>query len=77
MDEMDKAQACEQADRDAALRATLARVAAANTPRDARVDATCIDCDQPIEPQRIAVLRKTSRCAECAHAWERRFAWSR
>lgn len=77
MDDIDQAQAREQLDRDAALQATLARVAVANAPRDARVDATCIDCDQPIEPQRIAVLRKTSRCASCAHEFERRFACSR
>jgi RNA polymerase-binding transcription factor DksA len=75
MDEVDQAQANEQADRDAALQATLARVAAANVPRDARADETCIDCDQPIEAARLAVLRKTSRCASCAYDYERRHAW--
>lgn len=74
---MDRAQDQEQAARDAALQATLARIAAAHAPRDARVDETCIDCDEPIEPERLAALRKTARCATCAHEYERRLACSR
>ncbi|HSX60251.1 MAG TPA: hypothetical protein VLF18_08640 [Tahibacter sp.] len=72
IDDVDMAQAQEQADRDAALNVTLARVALANAPRDARADLLCVDCDQLIEAARIAALRRTSRCAACAHEFERR-----
>lgn len=39
--------------------------------RDA-VNRNCIDCEQPIEPERWKALRgATSRCAACAHDYER------
>lgn len=38
----------------------------------AQVNRTCIECEQPIEPERWKALRGcTSRCAACAHDYER------
>ena len=72
-DVIDLAQQTEEADRAAAIAATQARIAASYAPRAAGVDALCIDCDEPIEPQRLAVLAgKTSRCASCGHDHEQR-----
>lgn len=70
-DEIDMAQARDQLDRDNAIAATLRRIADAFAPRDARVDGLCVDCDEPIEPERLAVIR-TARCADCAGIFERR-----
>ncbi len=73
-DDIDRAQEREQLDRDMALRAAKERIAASFTPRDPRVADFCIECDNPIEPERLAALnRKTSRCAECARAHEAMF----
>lgn len=72
MDEMDRAQAQEQTDREMALAAMRERIDAALTPRDPAADGLCIDCDQPIEPDRIAALRGCcSRCVDCATRWEK------
>ena len=71
-DDVDKAQEREQRDRDAAIAATLQRVAAAHAPRDREQDKVCMDCGNEIEPPRLKVLPFTSRCAECAHIQERR-----
>jgi RNA polymerase-binding transcription factor DksA len=77
-DEIDRAQEREQLDRDLALRAAQQRIAKAHTPRAAAVAATCVDCHEAIEPERLRVLRGTCRCAECAHVFEARMkrqAW--
>lgn len=72
-DAIDQAQDREQLDRDLALRAHEQRVAASYEPRRDGIDSLCIDCDQPIEPERLKVLAgKTSRCAHCAHVYEKR-----
>jgi len=72
-DSMDYAQRAEAFDRDVALANQQARVAAALAPRTAGVDALCIDCEEPIEPARLAALcGMTSRCASCAVDHERR-----
>ena len=72
-DVIDQAQDREQVDRDFALRAHQLRVEASYLPRKPGIDALCIDCDQPIEPERLKVLAgKTSRCAHCAHVREKR-----
>lgn len=77
-DNMERAQAQEAFDREIALTNQLARIRAAMSPRDARVDGRCVECDQPIEPKRLAVLsRKTSRCAACAAEHERRHGSAR
>ena len=73
MDEIDKAQEAEQRDRDLALHALHLRIAASFAPRNAAIDSTCLDCAQPIEPERIAAMRGCcSRCIECAQAYELR-----
>lgn len=36
------------------------------------LDGVCIECDGPIEPERIAALRRTCRCSACAHDYELR-----
>ena len=72
-DVIDNAQANEEQDRAMALRLQAMRVAASHAPRREGIDGDCIDCDQPIEPERLAVLAgKTSRCAECARDYELR-----
>lgn len=72
MDEIDKAQQAEQRDRDIALHALHLRLAAEFTPRNEAIDRTCIDCAQPIEPERITAMRGCSRCIDCAQAHELR-----
>ena len=72
-DTIDHAQANEEQDRAMALRLQATRVAASHAPRREGIDERCIECDQPIEPARLAVLAgKTSRCAECARDHEQR-----
>ena len=72
-DSIDAAQDREQLDRDLALHAQAQRVAESHAPRREGIDALCIDCDEPIEPARLAVLAgKTSRCAQCAKDHEQR-----
>lgn len=72
-DAIDQAQAREQMDRELMLaehhRRAAAHESAAGTPS---LDGLCIDCDEPIELARLAVLRVTSRCASCARDFERR-----
>lgn len=41
--------------------------------RREQVNRMCIECEQPIEPERWKALRGcTSRCSACAHDYERR-----
>jgi RNA polymerase-binding transcription factor DksA len=69
MDAADQAQAIDERERDA----LIARIAQSHLPRDASVDAECIDCGKPIEPKRLRALGATSRCAACAHRLEKRY----
>jgi RNA polymerase-binding transcription factor DksA len=70
---MDRAQEREQLDRDVALKALRSRIEAASMPPDGAQAGMCIDCEQPIEPARIAALRGCcSRCVECAQHHEYR-----
>ena len=72
-DVIDQAQDRELLDRELALRAHAQRMAASFQPRRDGIDSLCIDCEQPIEEDRLKVLAgKTSRCAHCAHVRERR-----
>lgn len=72
-DDIDRAQERDAQDRDRATALTLQRIAAAHAPRDPSIDGLCIDCDEPIEPARLAALdHKTSRCAGCATDYEHR-----
>lgn len=68
---MDVAQEREQADRERAIAAARARIAASFLPPDADAATVCIECKEPIEPDRLKVLR-TSRCFECARIHEMR-----
>jgi RNA polymerase-binding transcription factor DksA len=69
-DAVDRAQACEALDRQLALDAQQRRSEAAmNLP----LGETCIECSEPIEPERLRALRGcTSRCASCARDFEQR-----
>lgn len=72
-DVIDQAQDREQVDRDFALRAHQLRVAASFQPRRKGIDSQCIDCDNPIEEERLKALAgKTSRCAHCARVREKK-----
>lgn len=72
-DSIDDAQAREQLDRELAIQAQTRRIAESHAPRRDGIDGVCIDCGEPIEPERLAVLAgKTSRCAQCAHDDEQR-----
>lgn len=76
-DDMDRAQERDQNDRDAAIKAALAKIEATFAPRNVAVDGICIDCDEDIEPERLAVIR-TARCADCARQHEQRTRhWNR
>jgi RNA polymerase-binding transcription factor DksA len=71
MDEVDRAQESEEADRERALKAMRDRIAASFVPRNPLVEEACIDCGNAIEKERLKALRRTARCADCAHAFER------
>jgi RNA polymerase-binding transcription factor DksA len=72
-DDIERAQESEAKDRDRALSNTLHRIAASRSPRDVSIDGMCIDCAEPIEPERLVALgHKTSRCSSCAHDFEHR-----
>lgn len=80
-DDIDRAQEREQFDRDLALRAAQERIAASFRPRDPSVANVCIQCEQPIEPERLRALSgRTSRCASCAQIHAQQYevpAWAR
>lgn len=72
-DDIDRAQEREQIDRDLALKAHAARIAASFEPVDPALAGFCMDCEQPIEPARLQALRgATVRCSGCAIELERR-----
>lgn len=72
-DQIDPVPELEQRERDEGVQRVRDRIAESFKPRAPGVDAICIDCDEPIEPQRLAVLAgKTSRCASCAQDHEQR-----
>lgn len=70
-DDIDRAQAREEFDRERALAELQRRIAAAFAPRDPAVADFCIDCGGRIEPARLAALRgSTARCIACAREYE-------
>lgn len=72
-DDIDRAQDLDAQDRERALAAARQRVADSFAPRQGAIEGLCIDCGDPIEPARLAVLSgKTCRCASCAHDHEQR-----
>lgn len=78
MDSIDGVPDLEERERQGGLAALKARIAASHQPRDPSVERTCIDCGDPIEPERWKALRGcTSRCASCAHDHEQRMRRAR
>ena len=74
-DVVDQAQACEEQDRARALAAHAARqarMAESMRPHDPSTTRLCLECDNEIEPGRLAALPMTSRCASCAREAEER-----
>lgn len=72
-DDIDRAQDREQTDRELALKAQAARIAASSEPIDPAQAGFCIECEQPIEPARLQALRgATVRCSACARDFEQR-----
>ncbi|MGA7438594.1 MAG: TraR/DksA C4-type zinc finger protein [Luteibacter sp.] len=71
-DDIDRSQEAEDIDRAQALHRALKVIEARSDMDGPSRDGMCIDCDDPIEPERLAALRgKTSRCSSCAHDLER------
>jgi len=62
-DIIDRAQALEQRQRDAALRRRVPR------PQSGRKD--CIDCDVQIPAARRAAYPEADRCIDCQTSWEK------
>lgn len=76
-DQIDPVPELEQRERDEGVQRVRDRIAESFRPRAFGVDAVCIDCDELIEPGRLAALaHKTSRCASCAQDFERRLRMS-
>lgn|GEM_PF-6125509 len=72
-DQIDPVPEMEQRERDEGVRRVRDRIAESFKPRAPGVAALCIDCDEPIEPERLAALaHKTSRCVSCAQDFEQR-----
>lgn len=73
--ESDIASNTEFAQNAAALRQMQLNIAAANR-LDPNFDGVhCIECDEEIEPKRLAVI-KTDKCAACAHELDRKNKFS-
>lgn len=71
-DDIDRSQEVEDIHRAQALHLALKQIAARNQMDEPSRDGRCIDCGDPIEPERLAALRgRTSRCSSCAHDMER------
>lgn len=72
-DAADRAQDFELADRERALEAQrLRRIEESHGSWNGNVELQCIDCEEPIEPERLRIVRVTSRCASCAREFEER-----
>jgi len=61
----DKASEREQQLNSDAMQAHRARVQAAETPRLKDGHRVCLDCDDPIDPRRLAANPAAVRCTEC------------
>lgn len=77
MDSADQAQLLEERERQQSIAARSthaareARIAASFEPADPSIEKLCIDCDEPIESERLEALRGcTSRCIQCARIYE-------
>lgn len=68
----DQAQERDMANTAAAQRAHAERQTP--EPQQQRVagHVLCIDCDEPVEPRRLAAKPNAARCIDCQTLWERR-----
>lgn len=71
MDDVERGQLQEQAERDHALAKTRARIDAANAeaPPPAE-ERECLGCLDPIDPRRLRAHPGAVRCIECQYIWE-------
>ncbi len=70
MDDADRAQCLEELQRETALAArAMATPEKARTQDGARV---CLDCDEKIEPPRLAANPQATRCTQCQQRHERK-----
>lgn len=67
-DIIDRAQAAEERDRQVALDEHAYRT---NQP-DRRTETTCIDCEEEIDPRRLAAHPTAMRCIDCQIDFERK-----
>jgi len=72
VDDADRAKDYEMKDRNAALQAALKRDSLPAQRRNKRGEIICIDCEQRIEPERLAVRPEAVRCVSCKQEWETR-----
>lgn len=70
MDQLDKAQILEEADREHGIDAVLHR-SVEEQARDAAGVIRCLDCDAAIDAERLAVLPTACRCVECQQIHEK------
>jgi len=70
VDDADRAKDYEMKDRQAALNAALNRDPLPEQRRNDSGDIICIDCEQRIEPERLAVRPQAVRCVTCKQHWE-------
>lgn len=72
MDEVDRANALAQHERESSLATTLRRIAAAvaEPPRLSDAGAHCLECNAVIAPARLNALPHANTCIDCAQRAE-------
>lgn len=71
-DDIDRAQALEEQERDAALEQQAAAAAIVETPFDIEGVRACSTCFEPIPRKRLRANPRAVRCVECQTRIERR-----
>jgi phage/conjugal plasmid C-4 type zinc finger TraR family protein len=72
MDECDVAAELQQMDREGGLRVALRAAHHREQPLVIDGERCCLDCEEPIEPERLAANPGAVRCVGCQHKHERR-----
>lgn len=72
VDELDRAKALEMRERQAALARTLARGQEREPPLEVDGVRVCLDCGEPIPPERLAARPQSVRCVECKERKEKK-----
>ena len=72
MDECDMAAELQQQDREGALRVALRAAHSREAPLVIAGERCCLDCEEPIEPERLAANPGAARCVFCQRKHERR-----